>query len=66
MDELETLVGPLLQIFTRLAHYRDVSLACDVQSRLLALARRRDVAIDLRLTAGAIVLEANSVICRPP
>ncbi|HEX9278751.1 MAG TPA: hypothetical protein VGA51_20450 [Casimicrobiaceae bacterium] len=65
MDELETLVGPLLQIFTRLAHHRDASLACDVQSRLLALAQRRDAAIDLRLTAGAIVLEPNSLIGRP-
>jgi len=63
MDEFEMLVGPLLQVFTRLAHYRDASLACDVQSQLLALAQRRDVATDLRLTAGAIVLEPNGLMC---
>ena len=65
MDEVETVVGPLVQILTRLAHYRDASLACEVQSQLLALAQRGDVAIDLRLTAGAIVLERNSPIGGP-
>ena len=65
MDDLETLVGPLLQVFTRFAHYRDLSLARDVQTHSLALAQRGDVAIDLRLTAGSIVLEPNNLISGP-
>src|SRR6266542_3433998 len=60
-----SLTAEMRTLCERLAHHRDASLACDVQSRLLALAQRRDAAIDLRLTAGAIVLEPNSLIGRP-
>lgn len=58
--DLETLVGPLLQLFTRLARHGDASLAQEVRSQLLALAQRGDATVDLRLAAGAIVLDPGS------
>lgn len=58
----ETLVGPLLHLFTRLARHQDAALAASVQARLVALAKRPDVEIELRLAAEAIALEPGDLV----
>jgi hypothetical protein len=54
----ETLIGPLLFLFTRLAHRHGGEPGAAVLSeQLLALALHPDVASPLRLAAGALAIE---------
>ena len=53
----ETLVGPLLFLFTRLACHRDRGAARALAVHLTALALHPRVATTLRLAAGALAVE---------
>jgi hypothetical protein len=54
----ETLIGPLLYLFTRVAHRAGgYGLAAVLSDHLIALALHPDVAMPLRLAAGALAIE---------
>jgi hypothetical protein len=54
----ETLIGPLLYLFTRLAHRAgEATLVPALSDHLIALALHPQVAIPLRLAAGALAIE---------
>ena len=53
----ETLVGPLLFLFTRQACHRDRGTARALAEHLTALALHPRVATTLRLAAGALAVE---------
>jgi hypothetical protein len=53
----ETVIGPLLHMFTRLARANDASFDEGIRLHLIDLARHPAVDIQLRLVAGAIALE---------
>jgi hypothetical protein len=54
----ETLIGPLLYLFTRVAHRAGgETLVSALSDHLIALALHPDVAMSLRLAAGALAIE---------
>ena len=54
----ETLIGPLLYLFTRLAHRAgEATLVPALSDHLIALALHPEVATPLRLAAGALAIE---------
>jgi hypothetical protein len=54
----ETLIGPLLYLFTRAAHRAGgTTLVAALSDHLIALALHPDVAVPLRLAAGALAIE---------
>jgi hypothetical protein len=54
----ETLIGPLLYLFTRVAHRAGgTTVVSALSEHLVALALHPEVAMSLRLAAGALAIE---------
>jgi hypothetical protein len=56
-DDLETLVGPLLSMLTRVARHGGDGLGAPLRDQLLALVRHPTAPHELRLVAGGMAAE---------
>jgi hypothetical protein len=56
-DDLETLVGPLLSLLTRVARHGGDGLGVPLREQLLALVRHPTAPHELRLVAGGMAAE---------